>query len=83
MLAPLLLYDVQPSVTYSNIQTCNADADEGRHGDGDATVYANILPSGAAKSQCSNSEEPQSVVYSELQPNIIIVSPYQIHRGVL
>jgi len=53
--------DVQ-SVTYGNIQTCDADVDGRRHGDGDATVYANSQPSATSPV----AEDAQHVIYSEL-----------------
>ena len=56
-----MFYDVQ-AATYSNMETFNADADERRHGDGDATTYDNIQPSptsAAAEPQYSNSVAAQ------------------------
>ena len=45
-----MFYDVQPA-TYGNMQTCDADADGRRHGDGSAIIYANIEPSATAERQ--------------------------------
>ena len=66
----MIFCGVQP-VTYGNIQTCDAGVDGRRHGDGDGTVYANILPSATspgAESQYRDNEDSQRVVYSELWP---------------